>query len=174
MPWTDKTAVPGNPPLIRMVPCTFMIQRGCVISLEYLCSVGIYLPLKRLFTDTDMYDPDLREEMKQFYLYLQLIRRIERLTIPSGDYDLVLDIMPTKDRKVLWSYYYACHETRCLFWLEQYDGDHLTFELDGVGSPAHVSESPSSTSYSLIPLIWRTEHRLESLYWYITCVSWLS
>jgi len=95
--------------------------------------------------------------MKQFYLYLQLIRRIERLTIPSGDYDLVLDIMPTKDRKVLWSYYYACHETRCLFWLEQYDGDHLTFELDGVGSPAHVSESPSSTK--LLPDPAKMAHR---------------
>jgi len=70
-----------------------------------------------------MYDPDLRKEMKQFYLYLQLIRRIAKMTIPSGDYDLVLDIMPTKDRKVLWSITMHAMKTRCLFWLEQYDGD---------------------------------------------------
>jgi len=147
-----------------------MIQRGCVISLEPLSSVGIYLILQRLFTDTDMYNPDLREEIEHFYLYLQKVLRIEGLTIPSGDHDLVLDIMPTEDGEILWSYYYACHETRCLFWLERYDGDDMISELEGVESPAHVSESQSSTSHSLIPLIWHTEHRLEGLYWYITCV----
>ena len=138
-----------------------------------LSSVGIYMPLQRLFTDTDMYNSDLREEMQLFYLYLQQVLRIGRLTIPSGNYDLVLDIVPTEDGKVVWSYYYACHETRCLFWLEQYDGAYMISELEGVESPAHVSESQSSIG-SLIQLIWHTEHRLEALYWYITCVPWLS
>ncbi|KAI9508578.1 hypothetical protein F5148DRAFT_1283882 [Russula earlei] len=102
---------------------------------------------RRIFTDTDMHNPTLKEEMEDFYSYLQKILRADQLTIPSGNYDLVLDIMPTTHETVQWSYYYACHETRCLFWLEKYDGKYMISELDGVESPAHI------------------RHRLEDLYW---------
>ncbi|KAI0287385.1 hypothetical protein BC826DRAFT_53980 [Russula brevipes] len=102
---------------------------------------------RRLFTDTDMLDPVLRDEMEDFYEYLQKVIRVDDLIIPSKNYDLVLDIMPTGDEQIQWSYYYACHETRCLFWLEAYDASYMISELFGVRSPAHV------------------RHRLESLYW---------
>ena len=101
--------------------------------------------LKRLFTDTDMQDPVLREEMEAFYDYLQGILVHERVVIPSKKYDLVLDIMPSEDGRIQWSYYYACHETRCLFWLDPYDASHMISELYGVKSPAHVSESQISS-----------------------------
>ncbi|KAI0289786.1 hypothetical protein B0F90DRAFT_1672279 [Multifurca ochricompacta] len=94
-----------------------------------------------------MHDPTLREEMEDFHDYLQKIIRVERLTIPSKNWDLVLEIMPTEDGEIQWSYYYACHETRCLFWLEPYDATPMLSELVGVKSPAHL------------------KHRLESLYW---------
>ncbi|KAI9438581.1 hypothetical protein H4582DRAFT_182781 [Lactarius indigo] len=102
---------------------------------------------RRLFTDTDMHNFELKEEMEEFYDYLQRIIRHEGLTIPSNNYDLVLDIMPTEDGRMQWSYYYACHETRCLFWLDAYDANHMISEVFCVTSPAHV------------------EHRLEALYW---------
>ncbi|KAI9509033.1 hypothetical protein F5148DRAFT_814395 [Russula earlei] len=110
---------------------------------------GLYFydPERRIFTDTDMHNPTLKEEIEDFYSYLQKVLRVDQLTIPSGNYDLVLDIMPTVHEKVQWSYYYACHETRCLFWLEKYDGNFMISELDGVESPAHI------------------RHRLEDLYW---------
>ena len=87
-----------------------------------------------------MHDPALKEEMEIFYSYLQDIVRADDLTIPSRNFDLVLDIMPDGDR-IQWSYYYACHDTRCLFWLDQYDAILLTSELDGIESPAHLSAS---------------------------------
>ncbi|KAI9458584.1 hypothetical protein BJY52DRAFT_412493 [Lactarius psammicola] len=102
---------------------------------------------RRLFTDTDMHDPVLREEMEDFYHYLQKIQDHEGIVIPSKNYDLALDIMPSEDGRIQWSYYYACHETRCLFWLDTYDATHMISELFGVKSPAHV------------------RHRLEALYW---------
>ena len=95
--------------------------------------------LKRLFTDTDMHDPLLREDMEDFYHYLQDILHADRLEIPSNNYDLVLDIMPNEDEKIQWSYYYACHDTRCLFWLGTYNATDMLYELDGVKSPAHIS-----------------------------------
>ncbi|KAH9050809.1 hypothetical protein EDB87DRAFT_1827322 [Lactarius vividus] len=102
---------------------------------------------RRIFTDTDMHNPMLREEMEDFYHYLQTTLHYMGLVIPSKNYDLVLDILPTEDGRVSWSYYYACHETRCLFWLNSYDATQMISELLGVSSPAHI------------------KHRLESLYW---------
>ncbi|KAF8257703.1 hypothetical protein EI94DRAFT_1817117 [Lactarius quietus] len=89
----------------------------------------------------------LRQEMEYFYDYLQRILQHDGVDIPSTNYDLALDIMPTENEKIQWSYYYACHETRCLFWLDPYDATHMLSELFGVKSPAHV------------------KHRLEALYW---------
>jgi hypothetical protein len=90
-----------------------------------------------------MHDPNLKEEMEDVYCYLQKILRDDQLTIPSEDYDLVLDIMPAEEETVQWSYYYACHETRCLFWLEMYDGSYMISELPGVDCLAHLSTSQS-------------------------------
>jgi len=127
--------------------------------------------LKRLFTDTDMHDPVLREEMEDFYHYMQRILDHDGVVIPSKNYDLTLDIiMPSEDGRIQWSYYYACHETRCLFWLDTYDVNHMISEVFGVKSPAHVSASQISSSiYSPFPLTWCAEHRLEALYW---CVGY--
>jgi hypothetical protein len=117
-----------------------------------------------------MHDPTLREEMEVFYRALRNILRDDQLTILSKNYDLVLDIMPdNRDKgKVQWSYYYACHETRCLFWLEPYDGSYMISEIYGVQCPAlfSASESPLNCAITMSPLILCTEHRLEGLYWY--------
>ncbi|KAI0253093.1 hypothetical protein BJV78DRAFT_240406 [Lactifluus subvellereus] len=98
-------------------------------------------PERRLFTDTDMHDNILRNEMNVFYDYLQNILRRDQLTIQSNNYDLMLDIMHLQDGRIQWSYYYACHETRCLFWLDKYIAADITSEVFGVKSPAHVSAS---------------------------------
>ena len=95
--------------------------------------------MKRLFTDTDMHNTTMTEEIEDFYDYLQRLIRIDDLSIPSKNYDLVLDIMVTDDERISWSYYYACHDARCLFWLEIYDASDMISELFGVKSPAHVS-----------------------------------
>ena len=111
--------------------------------------------------------------MEVFYRSLRKILRDDELTIPSKNYDLVLDIMADND-KIKWSYYYACHETRCLFWLEPYDGSYMLSEIYGVECPALVSasESPAITPS---PLIRCAEHRLEGLYWYVNSLplDWL-
>ncbi len=109
--------------------------------------------LKRLFTDTDMFDPVLRKEIEEFYQYIQKILHHDGVDVLSQNCDLVLDITPTEDGRIQWSYYYACHETRCLFWLDPYDATHLISELFGVSSPAHISASQISSSICLFTLI---------------------
>ena len=85
-----------------------------------------------------MHDQTLREEMEEFYIYLQQVINTDQLVIPSTNYDLVLDLLVTEDQRISWSYYYACHDARCLFWLETYDASYMISELFGVKSPAHV------------------------------------
>ena len=113
-----------------------------------------------------MHDSPLREEMEEFYSYLMGIVRVEGLVIPSKNYDLVLDVTLYKD-KLQWSYYYACHDTRCLFWLDAYDTTYITLELDGVESLAHLGASQTCTICALFSLFRRTGHRMESCYWYM-------
>ncbi|KAF8481757.1 hypothetical protein DFH94DRAFT_732796 [Russula ochroleuca] len=94
-----------------------------------------------------MHDQTLKEEIEEFYNYLQGTIRFDQLSIPSNNYDLMLDITVTADLQIAWSYYYVCHDARCLFWLETYDASYMISERLGVKSPAHV------------------KHRLEALYW---------
>lgn len=115
-----------------------------------------------------MHDPGLKGELEDFYHYLQRILDHEGIVIPSKNCDLALDILPSGDGRIQWSYYYACHETRCLFWLDPYDATHMISELFGVRSPAHISTS--QTICRLFTLILWAEHRLEALYWYVCCV----
>ena len=145
-PRTGKIAVPGYQRPIRMVVCIFTIQGGCVSVIETCIPHSrLIRSLKKLFTDTDMHERELKEEMEEFYSYLQSYLKkvvlVDGLAIPSENYDLVLDLMMNEGNKMQWSYYYACHDTRCLFWLERYDTTYVTSEVDGVESPAHLSAS---------------------------------
>ena len=110
----------------------------------------------------------LREETEEFYLHLEKIIRVKKMTIPSKkkNYDLVLEIMSTEDQSTQWCYYFACHKARCLFWLEEYDASSL---IDGVESPAHISASPSFINLSLnsLPLSY-----VQSIAWRI-CIGTL-
>ena len=100
-----------------------------------------------------MHERGLKEEMERFYSYLQDTVRIYGLTIPSKNYDLVLDLMKNGDNEMQWSYYYACHDNQCLFWLERYDMKCATSEVDGVDSPAHLSASHVSVTFTMFSLI---------------------
>ncbi|KAF8264910.1 hypothetical protein EI94DRAFT_1737414 [Lactarius quietus] len=108
---------------------------------------------RRLFTDTNMHEPVLREEIEDFYHCLQNIVRRDGLVIPSKSYDLVLDITQSEDGQTSWSYYYACHETRCLFWLGPTEWG---FQIFGVKSALHVKHSFEAlywTHWSLFPTV---------------------
>ena len=100
-----------------------------------------------------MHERELKEEMENFYSYMRdTVRGLDGSTIPSKNYDLVLDLMLDENKDMQWSYYYACHDTRCLFWLERYDTTYVTSEVDGVDSPAHLSTSHVSESFTIFSL----------------------
>lgn len=57
----------------------------------------------------------------------------------TNDADLVLELLPGQDGQMACGYYFAEHQTRCLFWLEQFDISCLIAEVKGATSPAHIS-----------------------------------
>jgi hypothetical protein len=98
---------------------------------------------KRIFTDVYMYDSSLREEVQTSagLLYEKLAELESRgIPFPAGDYDLVIDIVKTKDGKTVRQYYYVNHNNRTLFWLERYDMSYLLGDTLGVEEPGHISE----------------------------------
>ncbi|KAH9027058.1 hypothetical protein EDB84DRAFT_1239959, partial [Lactarius hengduanensis] len=112
-----------------------------------------YDSARMLFTDTDMHDPVLRNEIEARFLSLQ-----DRLPADESrpkNYDLVLD-KHEEGEQMQWFYYYAHHDTRCLFWLEPYAARDMLSEVYWVGSPAHVSAS----HWSLYPVFFEGR-RLE-------------
>jgi hypothetical protein len=99
--------------------------------------------LKRIFTDVYMYDPDLSAGVHEFARLLD--EEVLNLypngpPFPTTDYDLVLDIVETRDKEVVWQYYFVDHNKKTLFWLERYDMSMLLYDMPGVTEPGHISE----------------------------------
>ncbi|KAH9963109.1 hypothetical protein BJV74DRAFT_335849 [Russula compacta] len=104
----------------------------------------------RIFTDVYMYDPVLRAEVHAFANQLreQLSELLyEGTPLPTDHFDLVLDIIETKDKKTIWQYYYVDHKTEMVFWPVNYNMRGLLSEIHGVQESGHI------------------KHRLQSLYW---------
>ncbi|KAI0293519.1 hypothetical protein BC826DRAFT_1104964 [Russula brevipes] len=103
----------------------------------------------RAFTDVYMYDPDLRAQVHEYIDQLgkQLAKLNPNWGPPMNRYDLVLDIIETKDKKKIPHYYYVDHDKGSLFWLEDHDLSDVLHEVPGVQEPDHI------------------RHRLEAFYW---------
>ncbi|TFY69320.1 hypothetical protein EVG20_g3206 [Dentipellis fragilis] len=93
---------------------------------------------KRVFTDNYMYDETTREELECFIDYLDDLVLALHGSWPSACCDRVMEITPDEDGEMNWRYYCIEHETRSMFWIEDYDCEFLTYELKGVTSMAHI------------------------------------
>jgi hypothetical protein len=64
--------------------------------------------------------------------------RDKNVTLPPG-VELVLEIVPFKDQLIC-GYYFVNHNSRCLFWLEEFDAEEICGDI-GVVSLSHLRES---------------------------------
>lgn len=88
-----------------------------------------------------MHDSNLREEVLKSAEKLENELRDKGMLLPTTYYDLVLDMLETKDKKIIWTYYYVDHCKKTLFWLEPYDmARGRLLEIRGVEEPGHISE----------------------------------
>lgn len=90
-----------------------------------------------------MYDPVLWAEVHAFANQLeeQLLELGNKgIHLPTDNFDLVLDIVETKDKKTIWQYYYVDHKTEMVFWPVNYNMEGLLSEIQGVQESGHISE----------------------------------
>ena len=93
--------------------------------------------MKKILTDVYMYDTFLNAEIHAFAAYLE---RNRKGPLPTNNYDLVLDVINTKEDEIVWAYYYVDHNAKTLFWQDSYDcGDTLLREVRGAEEASHVS-----------------------------------
>ena len=93
-----------------------------------------------IYTDTYMCDPDLRQEIEQCIEDIKMLRDGIYPPLPH-DWELVLEL--GKDEKTdepICSYYFVCHSTRCLFWLQEFDPKSALNGPPGVTDDTHIRE----------------------------------
>ncbi|TCD59974.1 hypothetical protein EIP91_010953 [Steccherinum ochraceum] len=100
----------------------------------------------RVYTEANITKSDVLSQVNGCVMRLRSILQstADTFRLPV-DASLVLDPPPSWDPEGVWSYYYADHINRTLFWLEEYEFD--VGELDGV------------------PNFSQLQHEIEAKYW---------
>jgi len=103
--------------------------------------------LQRIYTEEYLYNPTFLSDVEHFVAYLEQLLRATNTPMPSDNCELVLQIDKQQGEgeqagDVTWSYYYADHSTRSVFWLEDVDigpdeANWLSEVLAGDMNPAH-------------------------------------
>ena len=106
---------------------------------------------KPIYTDTNMCDQALRQEIEQF---IEEIDNLKNSSPPlPEDWELALELRKDDETgESICSYYFVCHSTRCLFWLHEFDLEGVLGEVSGVTEKTHIRESAP------VPGIRRTKH----------------
>ena len=106
---------------------------------------------KPIYTDTNMCNPDLRQEIEQS---IEEINRLRDNSPPlPRDWELALELgVDGRTGEPICSYYFVCHSARCLFWLHEFDLEGILEDLCGVTEKTHIRES------ACVPGTYRTKH----------------
>lgn len=92
-----------------------------------------------MYTDAYLYHNETRQEIELFADYIDAVLQSSRTSLPSVDYEVVLDLRPVDHETIYWFYYCVDHASRSIFWPEPYVADHLVDEVTGSKSFAHLS-----------------------------------
>ena len=97
------------------------------------------VPFKSIYTDTNMCDPVLRQEIERS---IQEIYRLRDISPPlPEDWELALELGEDDTGQRICSYYFVRLSTRCLFWLHDFDLKSVLADLRGVTEKAHIRKS---------------------------------
>jgi hypothetical protein len=122
---------------------------------------------QRIFTDVDLYDSDSRRRID---LHIEIIEEFidsNHISIPEMT-DLVLDINLDTEGNSVTDYYFANHQLRIIFFLDNFSSDYIPNwgEIDGVSSGRHLRMS--SLRYLLLNgsfSFTSPGHEIEAQYW---------
>lgn len=91
-----------------------------------------------IYTDTNMADPVLRQEIERALGELNELKE-SCPPLPIDDWELALELETDGETgEPICLYYFVCHSTRCLFWLHEFDPESALSGLRGVTELTHV------------------------------------
>ena len=129
-----------------------------------------------IYTDTNMCDPALRQEIEQSVQEIRKLR--DNSPFLPEDWELALELGEDYETgELVCSYYFACHSTRCLFWLHELDLENVLEDLCGVTEKTHIRESALATSIHRTEPITRpgiTGSVLVNSRYTVSATSWLT
>ena len=87
-----------------------------------------------------MHNSNLREEVLKCAEQLEDELSDKGMQLPTTYYDLVLDMVETKDKEIIWTYYYVDHFQKTLFWPVPYNmARGRLLDIRGAEEPGHIS-----------------------------------
>ena len=127
---------------------------------------------QRIFTDVDLYDPDSRRRIDHHLEIIEEFIDNNHISIPEKT-DLVLDINLDTDGTYATDYYFANHQLRIIFFLDDFSSDFIPNwgEIQGVSSGRHLRMS--SLCYLLSFSFTSPGHEIEAQYWCETQQSFI-
>ena len=131
---------------------------------------------QRVFTDVDLYDSASRQRIDLHIEVIEEFIHSNHISIPEKT-DLVLDINLDADGSYVTDYYFANHQLRIIFFLDEFSSEYIPnwTEIDGVSSGRHLRMSSLcyrllNGSFSFTSL----GHEIEAQYWCETQQSFIS
>ncbi|KAG1869998.1 hypothetical protein F4604DRAFT_876837 [Suillus subluteus] len=95
----------------------------------------------RTFTEMNVCEPDICDDIEYFMQYL--LDELEQAIGEGGlslmkEVDLVVEPKCFDGESVVCCYYFANHRDRCLFWLDDFNPEHIISECKGIRSSSHL------------------------------------
>ena len=122
---------------------------------------------QRIFTDVDLYDSASRQRIDLDIEIIEEFIDSNHISIPEKT-DLVLDINLDEEGTYVTDYYFANHQRRIIFFLDDFSSEFIPNwgEIYGVSSGRHLRMSSScylvlNGSFSFTP----PGHEIEAQYW---------
>ncbi|KAF9051550.1 hypothetical protein BJ165DRAFT_896597 [Panaeolus papilionaceus] len=125
------------PPLTLSYATERSLRGGWTVHVHTEGARYFYNAAKRLYTDADLFNPEIRRHVEGIYTRIQKDIKPD-WRFPSN-YDLVLDITE-QDGQFETNYYYVDHTSRVAFWLDEFcvEDFDVWLQVIGVTSLSHI------------------------------------
>ena len=117
-------------------PYFYHNEMVCMTQLDCLKIFKLYL--QAIITETWIVDPELFQPLDRFIEEINDFTRSKNISF--HDTHLVLHCSLDNEGQAWCGYYYVCHTTRILFWLENFNIDEHLEEVRGELHPTHISK----------------------------------
>ena len=120
--------------------------------------------MKRIYTDADLYDENetalVIESAELLLGQLGLDLRTEHI---ESHFELVLEVVE-RDGSKFCGYYFVDHQSKIIFWLEEFDASHICSDVAAVLSLSHLRQY-AKHKLGTVCLLFPLGYQLESQYW---------